>query len=912
MLLNKCVDVIAITESWLKPKHTNKQVEIDGYNIFRNDRIGLGGGGVALFVKKNIKCKIISASPSKFSTNLVEFLNCELLQNEIKYLISVVYRRPERVLKLDNFFSEYHRHLTQYDNRIVLGDFNLNFVHINDKHVKEALTAFDDVNLSRLPIQNTHRASTSITTIDAIFVTPSINRNNFGKFVNNLSHHETLYLIINAQRSNSLEEMKFIREFEKVNKNELTGQAFQIDWHMCNENWSIDDKVELFTKMLLEFYDEYLPLKEIKSSKIFKPKLSSEINELIAHREKLRKLAYKATNLGLFEKYKEVKNRVKQQIVTYHKKIIFDKLNSLQNSVHIWNKLRNLGLVKAKNVPTNFPVSLNEMIKGLTVTQDADRIAKINQEYEVEAELSGEKLYFQHVNPVKVKNAVFSITTSAEGNDRVCIKMLKFILNPILPSLTNIINTSLQTSSFPTSWKKSLICPIPKVNYPTAAGEYRPISILCTMSKILEKIAYDQILTFVNAENILDPLQSGFRKKFSTGTALLRISEDIKSAFHKKEVVLMVFLDFSKAFDTVNHELLINKLKQLNFSDPVLKWLESYLSERTQAVRDNKRNVSDWQKVECGVPQGSPLSALLYSLYGFDICKIFRNRCKHHVYADDTQLYIICPPDELSIAIQIMNFVLEDVFNWSESHGLKLNPSKTQAMILTPQNTHISTENLPELVLCNTKIDYFEHVKNLGVMFDQKLSWNKQISHICQKVYGTLNNLEKFRDVTPEKIRLQLVKSLILPHFDYCSYVYCDINKEQFGRLQNALNSAIYYVYNVPFAASLSPYYKQAGILKVQDQNKINVLCMTHKILYGNAPSYLSDLVTKASDVNQRTMRSHKMKLRAPLAGVKVPVSSFKVVCYRLWDSVPQNVCLINSVDAFKNQIKQQFLNSYD
>jgi retron-type reverse transcriptase len=525
--------------------------------------------------------------------------------------------------------------------------------------------------------------------------------------------------------------------------------------------------------------------------------------------------------------------------------------------------------------------------------------------------LTGEKFYFHQVSPVKIKNAVFSITSSAEGEDRVCIKMLKLILNPILPTLTNIVNTSLQTSSFPASWKRSLICPIPKNDYPTSPNDFRPISILNAQSKILEKIAHDQILDFVNDENIFDPLQSGFRKLHSTGTALLRISEDIKAAFHKKEVVLMVFLDFSKAFDTVNHKLLLNKLRQLNFSDAVIKWLESYLSGRTQAVRDCKGNISDWCKVECGVPQGSPLSSLLYSLFSFDISKILRHRCKYHIYADDTQMYITCKEEELALAINIMNFVLEDVFNWSESHGLKLNPSKTQAMILTPNKIHISTENLPTLTLNNKKIEYFEYVKNLGVMFDKNLSWNKHISLVCQKVYGTLNNLEKFRDSTPEKIRLQLVKSLILPHFDYCSFVYCDLNQEQMSRLQKALNCSIEYVYNVPFAASLSQFYHKAGILKVRDQGNLNVLCMTHKILYENAPRYLSDLVTKSSDVNQRTMRSHKMKLRAPLAGVQVPVSSFKVISYRLWETIPQNVCLINSIDAFKHQIKELYLKKY-
>jgi Reverse transcriptase (RNA-dependent DNA polymerase) len=414
--------------------------------------------------------------------------------------------------------------------------------------------------------------------------------------------------------------------------------------------------------------------------------------------------------------------------------------------------------------------------------------------------------------------------------------MLKLIWIVILPTLTNIVNSSMQLGYFPNSWKRAILCPIPKIRIPVNVKDFRPISLLCTASKVLEKVVHDQILVYLNNLNLMDPLQSGYKKLYSTSTALLRVAEDIRLAIFKKEVVLIVFLDYSKAFDCVDHKLLLRKLEQLNFSASVLKWLQSYLSNRECAVKGSDGKTSKWVKLNRGVPQGSVLGPLLFSLYTHDVGKILKNRCKYHIYADDIQLYINCSLSELNEAIQIMNFILEDVAKWSESHGLKLNPSKTQAMLIATQNTHkqINHQNLTKLTLNGTDIQYFDTVKNLGVIFDKHFSWDKQISSVSQKIYGTLNNLYKFRAMTPESIRLKLIKTLVLPHLDYCSFAYCNINKEQEKRLQKLLNAAIYYVYNVPFAARLSPYFLKAGILKVQERHELELLVMTHKIVHRN------------------------------------------------------------------------------
>jgi hypothetical protein len=933
LMANKIVDIIIVSETWLKDKHTNKYVELAGYKIARNDREGgMRGGGVAVYYKNSMKLRVLAASPSRFDVTQVEYLICEIVLQEFKLMVAAVYKRPHRLVKFDTLITDLQKYYTTYDDFIVAGDFNLNF-DFPDTQTQSLVTLFEDMNLLRLPIQHTHLSHNALTTIDAIFVSARTDCNNFGKLPNPLSHHEILYTILHMPTLDSAPVVRMIREYDSIENSDLIELALLKNWPECSLHGSVDDKVESFTKIILEFYNEHLPLKPCFVPSIFRPKLPPNISRLIQQRDNLRTLAYKKTCIpNIFELYKQIKNKVKQLIVTFHKSIIYNKLSSLSNSTHIWHKLRNLGLIKAKSSNIDFPVTADLMVDGLTIVPDAVLLSKIDLNYSIPQPINGDKFHFLYVEPATVYKSILEITSSAEGHDGVCVKMLKLIPQVILPTLTNIVNSSLQMSTFPSVWKKALICPIPKIKRPESPKDFRPISLLCTMSKVLEKVVFEQILAHINAHSIIDPFQSGFRRLHSTASALLRVSEDMRMALFKKRVVLCVFLDFSKAFDTVNHGLLINKLRQLNLSEAVLAWFESYLSGRSHAVKSADGTRSKWNNLNCGVPQGSILGPLLYTLYTFDIGRILKHRCKYHIYADDVQLYIECDVSELNTAINIMNLILEDVFKWSDKHGLKLNPTKTQAMLIATPHTHtrIDFNTLARLVMNNTPIsfsdtvqnigmthddttivEFGDSVKNLGVTFDKFLNWDKHISHICQKVYGTLNTLEKFHDITPEATRLKLFQSLILPHFDYCSFVYCNINQEQCRRLQTLMFYCIKYVYDVPFATNVTPYFKKAGVLKVKDRRAMQMLMMTHKIVHQKSPSYLSDLICVHSNVSSRATRAHKLKLRVPLVGVQAPDSSFQVQCARLWNNLPEKLCQTENYDNFKRTVKDMLLNSY-
>jgi exonuclease III len=897
LLSQNVIDVAAVSETWLKSKHPDKLCSVNGYQLVRNDREGLGGGGVALFVKNNLKLKILDSSPNSFDPSRAEF---------------AIYRRPQEKCKFDTLFESLHKHILTHDNIILLGDFNIKF-NKNTTHTKRLISKLEDLNLTRLPINNTYRQNGYVSTIDAIFTSTHLSYNCFGALPNLLSSHDILYAVFPLEVNECEADSYSIREFHTVPQEELLDRAMQIDWSCTNAQFSLEDKVSQINTKILDFYNEHLPIKTMKVKRKFQPKLPDSIQSAIANRDKLRKLATKVSHFfNYFDLYRAAKNKVKQLIATFHKNVIYSKLNNLIGTDHIWKTLRNLGLVKDKSFSKSLPEDLNELAQSLTKCPDIDE-SKIKFDSNLAPRPAGEKFYFSHAQPVKVKNAIFDIDSAAEGNDGICVKMIKLIWQTLVFPITHIVDTSLQTSTFPDIWKSAILSPVPKIRNPVNIKDFRPISLLCILSKVTEKIAVEQIIDFLNTNNILDPFQSGYRTLYSTATALLKITEDMRNAVFKKRVVVSVFLDFSKAFDCVNHKILIRKLTQLNFSHPVVAWFESYLSGRKYAVKGRNGARSEWVKVDRGVPQGACLSPLLFSLYIHDISSILQNRCKYHIYADDIQLYIDCDLSDLHEAIKTLNLVLDDIAKWSEQHGLKLNPTKTQAMLIATDKTQkqINKLNLPKLTLTGTHILFSDTVKNLGVFFDTTLSWDRHISAICQKIYGSLNNLQKFRSMTPQTIRLQLVKSLLLPHFDYCSFVYCNITSAQRKRLQNLMHAAINYAYDVPFASRLSKYYHKAEILQLHDRHALEILLMTHKIVHKNCPSYLSDMFTMSNSVNTRNTRSHKFKIYVPRVGVTAPENSFVVKAARLWNDLPADLCSNPNIDAFKSALRFKFLQSY-
>lgn len=373
----------------------------------------------------------------------------------------------------------------------------------------------------------------------------------------------------------------------------------------------------------------------------------------------------------------------------YREKCVYYKTfinNNLKNSAHLWKNLKRYVSFKTKKDHI-LPPSLRdaEKLNSYFLDVPGRQVASVSDITYFQSHCNfTNKFNISTVDSDTVLRTIKSLKSNAIGCDEISLDMLIMSLPCTLNVITNLINKSIETNSFPSIWKKAIIRPIPKNDNPLELKDLRPISILPYMSIILEKIVHGQLSQYLEANNILPEKQSGFRKNHSTVTALIGVVDDILNAQDKGEGTILVLLDYSRAFDTINIPLLLSKLHYFALFPSSIEWFSNYLKNRTQVVEtmDEDGTVvhSRPRLLNRGVPQGPILGPLLFILYCADLEKHV-STVSIHTYADDIQVYISFKADDTSSAVDKLNYDLGNIYAWSETNGLVLNPNKTKYLV---------------------------------------------------------------------------------------------------------------------------------------------------------------------------------------------------------------------------------------
>lgn len=882
------VHVICVSETWLAEGLRDELCCLRGYRVFRSDRRGRVGGGVAIYVREDIKCKLKCLSQAYSE---IEYVFVELAGDESKLLVSTVYR-PSSNIDISPFIALMEEISLSSPNMILCGDFNSNI--LRDHSLIDAMSAFNlrAVNTT-IP---THFSCYLPTLLDLFWVSDLEKVALYDQLTAAaFSKHDLIYLSFDFNITPAVKTIQY-RDFKHIDYALLEEHVRSINWETIYYMPSPNEQIDFLNSNILKLYNRHVPLRIKDCTPQNKPWFTQQIRTLMLRRDQ----AYNRWKRFRLEEhhcsYRSLRNKVVMAIRTTKSKFYCNRLNSSLSGRQLWHNLRQMGIAKGKtncidDIDCN---DLNQKFVSLPappVPNTSSTEASTSNPHRL---FSSTSFTFRTVDSAEVLASLLSIKSNAVGFDEMHPSFLKLILPILLPFLTYTFNAILTTGVFPGQWKLAKILPVAKNS---KGDEFRPISLLPFLSKVFERIVQQQMSFYLGSSNLLTSKQSGFRKNHSCITALVSVTEDLRQAMDGDNVTFLILLDFSKAFDTVDHSILCDKLRHLfNFSSCAVKLMYSYLTDRMQAVVCNNK-ISDFLPTTRGVPQGSILGPLLFSLYVNELPSVAKH-CSIHMYADDVQMYLSCRLGLIDHCVNHVNEDLENIARWSQQNGLLLNPQKSMSLVVSKKVVDLSY--FPPVILNNAPITYVDTAKNLGMVFNRTLTWNNHINTVVGKTYGILRTMWVTQSYTPIRMRMMLAKTLVIPTLIYGCEIYSNCDSVSKRRLNVAFNSLIRYIFGLRRYDRVSNLSKSLLGMTFDNFLRFRTLTLLSNILLNHQPPYLYEEIRMASS-NRSRMLIH------PRYASLTSERQFFVHATRLWNSLPRPLREIDDASRFKSKIKIHF-----
>ena len=922
-LINKSqFSVIAITETWLHSK-SPPIFDIENYTLLRADRQKGRGGGVALYIRKDLKYKL----RQDFHIEGVEDLFIETIDTKFKNkVIGVIYRPPSNSLEtfLDNLDNCLEKITVENKDNYLVGDFNIDLSEPHNFPCHRFIDTLSSYAFHPHIDKPTRISNTSRSIIDNIF-SNDLNSIRNGIIYYDISDHLPIFMI-SQKRTSFINQRnakyKMCRKETDENINSFKLGLSSEEWHNVFTELDVNQAYDNFRNKLLYHYNKNIPLVRInsKNKKNRRPWITRGILNSIRKRNTLYKHSLNHPNEDNHKKYTCYRNKLTTIIRLSRKTYFSRKLEQNKNNTDLlWQTVNDmLGRQKDRLINSEF------IYNGQNISEP-EHIANIFNEYftNIGPKLASEirtdnghfsqylsnyndnSLFFNPTNVHEILDVVKSLKSSkSSGNDEISVNLLKKIIFHIASPLAHIINLSLSVGMFPKSLKIAKVIPIYKKDDPSQITNYRPISLLPSISKVLEKIVYKRLYSFLNQNNLLIPNQYGFRKNNSTDYAILQLCDKITDSLSKKEHVIGVFMDLSKAFDTIDHNILIHKLRTYGVRGNALSWFEDYLHDRSQYVTYKSSNSRSFA-VKCGVPQGSVLGPLLFLIYINDIT-FSAPLLTYILFADDTN--VLFSHRDLDTLITTLNSELVKLSRWFKSNKLSLNINKTNFIYF--KNVH--SQHVP----CNITIDGLplvekESTKFLGVTIDSNLTWSIHINNICTSTSRNMGILHKLKHLLPVNSLRILYNSLILPFMSYCNIAWGNTCKTRIKTLLLIQKKAIRICTLSHYLSNTDPLFHQLKTLKIDDIHTFQTAIFMFKFSRNTLPTTFQTSFTYNSNVHDyATRRSSDIHLTNP----KI-LLAHKTIRHHgpdVWNSLPENIKLCSSLYSFKAVMKSHLLSRYN
>lgn len=848
-------DIVGVGETWLHADDPDDIVSIQDYTYVRQDRPdSIRGGGVGMYIKSSIGFRTIFSEYRESIEQLWVEIKCK---NRI-HVVGMVYRTSSS-RDYETFFSTFEETLIQihlkYDSIICLGDFNLDMLkQDSNNNVSRLLAITDTFGLKQAVNEPTRISKTSFSILDLVFTNCDYNVD-IEILELNIADHCCVYSKIDLG-DNETNKNKIItyRDFKCIDSNKFQDDLHSINWNIMFNKENIEEKILFFNSSVLDTLEKHAPLKTCNIYRNYAPWITPVIKKMQKLRDNALRRFKLTRNPTHWEYYKQLRNHTNNAIQSEKKAFLKQKFESC-NVKQKWQELKKLNVVRKKNWVIPAHLADANSINNFFVSDNPGEPDKdILNFYEGSPCLVRDRLSFDIITPDSVSKILLNIKTNANGCDGINMNILHLCCPFLIPHITHIVNCCLSESVFPSIWKKAIVTPLPKISNPTELAHLRSISILPTLSKILEKVLEYQIRGYLDKNNLIPPKQSGFRANYSCATALSSVTDDVFKACDLSQVTVLILLDYSKAFDMIDHGTLLGILKYIGFSSGAIKLIKSYLSDRSQVVSCGG-HLSEPRKIINGVPQGSILGPLMFTIYTSFFHRCLKT-CQYHLYADDTQLYCSFSPSEMDDYCQRINHDLEKLFSCAQKHKLKINPVKSSVIVFGSKSHRAAVLDSCRFIMGGEIIPFKEQVKNLGLTIDNDLRFKYHVNGLLKRAYVALKMLYPHRRYLSREVKVHLCDSLVLSHFDYCDNVYgpC-LDAVDIRRIQKTQNSCLRFIYGIKRPHRISYKLCETNWLNMYNRRQLHMACFFMKIIMNKTPPYLLERIQFRTDVHNVNIR---------------------------------------------------------
>ena len=914
ILIENRVHVCALNETRLDSEIDNSEIEIPGYTIIRKDR-NRNGGGVAIYIQNDIKYKVLE---DRSFDDLEAILISIELKNSQPILFLNWYRPPSSGRDILDAYENVLMFMCSFNvHSLIMGDTNF------DIYRKPALShtkKYDQMNqtygfyyvnttkCTRVTSETSslidHMLSNQLDNIKSSGVLEVSMGDHFMNYMVWKSHNVTTHFHNNVtfRKSNGTDWYAFREDMSKVNWKDI---------ETCDD---LNDAVEKWENMVLNVINKHMPWRTKRMRKTYSPWLNESIYNLIKQRDSAKKKAIAQKKEKFWKKYRELRNKVTSVIRKAKKRYYIEKLANCSDRNESWKILKsflpnnksssNISCENSDNKATQFNDHFagvaSELLRNQHIAEEEvtnGTVPKVNKAIPCQNTLT-----FTIVSENDVLNEIKKLKNKISvGVDGISVQVLKSFADILSKPITYLINRSITEGKVPKQWKIAKVIPLHKKGDRSDPDNYRPISLLPCTSKILERLVQSQLLRFLQENNILSSVQSGFRAKHSTVTALVKVLDDWMMAMDRGEYTGAIFVDLKKAFDTVDHKVLLKKLFDIGVRGLTLKWFENYLINRRIVTKVNN-SISEEKHLTHGVPQGSILGPLLFCIFINDLPDIFK-LSQVHLYADDTVIYF--SHKNPNVVESALNTEMEVLDKWMCKNKLLINYTKTVSMLIGTRNL-LADYNTLNVKIRNMILQKVKTTKYLGLHIDEELKWDIHINSMCQKISKLVGFLGRLRHIVNETSLNLIYKSVILPHFDYGDIVWQSAPKSFLSPLQKLQNRAGRIIMKInPFShISNQHIHDTLGWEFLDCRNNKHLCTMIYKILHNFTPNYMSENITRRT-LNY-TLRSNQ-NLYLPKPKSNHCKRTFLYRGISIYNKLPNEIRSATSIRSFKILLNQYY-----